>query len=81
MGITYDPKAPKKATNLTVNTSLLARSRALKINLSATLEQALIQRIEQMEAEHWSQQNRKAIDNYNHFIEQHGCLSDELRDF
>ena len=37
----YDENAPKKATNLSLNSDLLAKSRALKINLSATLEQAL----------------------------------------
>ncbi len=37
----YDDKAPKKAANLSVNSDLLMRSKALNINLSSTLEQAL----------------------------------------
>ncbi len=37
----YDSEAPKKATNLSLNSDLLKRSRELNINLSATLEQAL----------------------------------------
>ena len=37
----YDTTAPKKATNLSLNSDLLIKSRALNINLSATLEQAL----------------------------------------
>ena len=37
----YDKDAPKKATNLSVNSSLLAQARTLKVNLSATLERAL----------------------------------------
>jgi antitoxin CcdA len=37
----YDKSAPKKATNLSVNSHLLAKTRALNINLSATLEHAL----------------------------------------
>ena len=32
----YDFEAPKKATNLSLNSDLLKRSRALNINLSAT---------------------------------------------
>jgi toxin CcdB len=37
----YDPEAAKKATNLTVNSDLLAKAKELKINVSATLETAL----------------------------------------
>ena len=37
----YDFDAPKKATNLSLNSDLLKKTKALNINLSATLEQAL----------------------------------------
>jgi antitoxin CcdA len=33
----YDSQAPKKATNLSINSDLLNRARALDINLSAVL--------------------------------------------
>ncbi|MDA3919453.1 MAG: type II toxin-antitoxin system CcdA family antitoxin [Salinisphaera sp.] len=32
--------APKKSTNVTINCDLLAKSRALNVNLSATVESA-----------------------------------------
>lgn len=35
----YNINAPKKPTNLSVNSDLLKRARALNVNLSATLEQ------------------------------------------
>ena len=38
----YDQNAPKKSTNLSINSDLLAKTRAMKINLSATLEKALL---------------------------------------
>ena len=41
----YDVKAPKKATNLSLNSDLLKKSKALDINLSATLEQALKEKL------------------------------------
>ena len=41
MPTTYDTSAPKKPTNLTVNSDLLRIAKALKINVSATLEHAL----------------------------------------
>ena len=37
----FDKEAPKKATNLSINSSLLAEARELKVNLSAPLERAL----------------------------------------
>ena len=77
----YDYEAPKKATNLSLNSDLLKRSRALNINLSATLEQALKDKLAQSEAEKWLDENRNAIKAYNNFIEKHGCFSDEFREF
>jgi len=38
----FDTNAPKKPANLSVNSDLLNEEKALKINLSATLESALI---------------------------------------
>lgn len=77
----YDTEAPKKATNLSVNSDLLAKSRSLKINLSATLEHALQQRIAQAEAAEWARANKTAIRAYNAFVEEHGCFGDEFREF
>ena len=77
----YDRSATKKATNLTVNSDLLAKSRALKINLSATLEKALVVELKAAEAEQWKTKNRSAIQAYNEFVAEHGCLGDEYREF
>ncbi len=77
----YDFDAPKKATNLCLNSDLLKRSRELNINLSATLEQALKAKLAETEAEKWKRQNKNAIQAYNEFVEEHGCFSDEFREF
>lgn len=77
----YDPNAPKKATNLSINSDLLAKSRALDINLSATLEQALQQQLAQSRATQWTQENKGAIAVYNSFVEENGCFGDEFREF
>ena len=65
----FDENAPKKAANLSVNSDLLAKSRALKINLSATLEKALERELAEAEARKWSEENRRAIQSYNDFVE------------
>ena len=77
----YDLDAPKKATNLSVNSDLLKKSRALDINLSATLEQALQQKLATLNAKKWATENRKAIRAYNEFVEERGCFGDEHREF
>lgn len=77
----YDHSAPKKATNLSINSDLLHKSRAMKINLSATLEQALSSKIAASEAKKWTKDNKRAIQAYNDFINEHGCFSDEFRSF
>jgi len=77
----YDFNAPKKATNLSLNSDLLKRTRALNINLSATLEQALKDKLKSIEAEKWVKENKNAIQAYNEFVDEHGCFSDEFREF
>ncbi len=41
----FDDQAPKKATNLSINSDLLAKSRDMQINLSALLESALKEKV------------------------------------
>ena len=73
--------ASKKATNVSVNVALLQQAKALNINLSSTLEQALIAKLKQMQAETWAAENKKAIDLYNQHIEQNGVFGDDVRAF
>jgi len=77
----FDQNAPKKATNLSVNSDLLAKTRALKINLSATLERALENKLAEVEAKKWAAKNKAAIQAYNDFVDENGCFGDEFRDF
>jgi antitoxin CcdA len=77
----YDHSAPKKSANLSVNSDLLTKARAVKINLSATLEEALEQKLAKAEADKWLKENKNAIKTYNNFVEKNGCFGDEYRDF
>jgi antitoxin CcdA len=77
----YDQNAPKKSTNLSINSDLLAKTRAMKINLSATLEKALLNELSNVEAGKWAQDNKGAIKAYNTFVEEHGSFGDEFREF
>ncbi|MBW4054992.1 MAG: type II toxin-antitoxin system CcdA family antitoxin [Proteobacteria bacterium] len=71
----------KKSTNLSINSDLLRRARAHKINLSRTLEERLTEILKQEERKAWRTENAEAIGNYNARIEKNGVFSDGLRSF
>ena len=77
----YDTNAPKKPTNLSLNSDLLKKTKLLNINLSATLEQALRTKLAEKEAENWASNNKMAIKAYNNFVEKNGLFGDEYRTF
>ncbi|MGF1765332.1 type II toxin-antitoxin system CcdA family antitoxin [Aliivibrio kagoshimensis] len=75
----YNTQGIKKATNLTLNRDLLAEAKRLKINLSATMEKALLQEVNKLKREEWLEQNAEAIDACNEMTEKHGLFSDAYR--
>lgn len=77
----YNHNAPKKPTNLTVNSDLLKKTKALNINLSATLEQALREKLAKTAEQKWKMENKRAIKTYNEFVEDNGLFADEYRNF
>lgn len=81
MHATYNTQAPKNATNLSINADLLRKAREMDINLSATLEQALLESLKKRLREQWLLENKAAIAAYNDHVERHGVFSDGLRTF
>ncbi|MFT6914670.1 MAG: antitoxin CcdA [Motiliproteus sp.] len=77
----YDLNAPKKPTNLSLNSDLLKKSKKLNVNLSATLEQALRAKLAENEAGNWAKENKRAITAYNAFVDENGLFADEHRSF
>lgn len=77
----YNHDAPKKPTNLSVNSDLLKKTKALNINLSATFEQALRAKLAESAASKWQKENKRAIESYNEFVEENGLFADEYRNF
>ena len=75
----YDKSAPKKATNLSINSDLLAKARVLKLNLSATLETALDEAVRKAERVQWLKNNQQAIDKSNSLVEEKGLFADAYR--
>jgi len=77
----YNTQAQKKATNLSVNSDLLAQAKQLKINISATLEKSLIQEVRKHKEASWLAENKEALLASNTFVAKHGLFSDEHRVF
>ena len=77
----FDIKAPKKPANLSINSDLLTKAREMNINLSATLENELARQLKIKQREQWLEENAKAIQTYNDFVENEGVFSDGIRNF
>ena len=75
----YNLQAPKKPTNVSINSDLLSKARGLKLNLSATLENALANEVRKAEREQWLKNNVAAIDASNQFADEKGLFSDAYR--
>ena len=77
----FDPNAPKKSTNVTINSDLLRQAKERRINLSQALESHLTELLREEKSRRWQEENRDAIDDFNHRIETTGTFSDGLRRF
>ncbi len=81
MQFLYNLSATKKPTNVTVNSDLLKQAKAFDINLSAALEQKLVELVRQKQAAAWLAENQVAITEYNRYVEEQGTFADDLRSF
>ncbi|MDO9163460.1 MAG: type II toxin-antitoxin system CcdA family antitoxin [Methylococcaceae bacterium] len=77
----FNTQAPKKPTNVSINSDLLTQAKELKINISATLENALTDLVNAKKQELWKQKNKAAIEAYNQLVEENGVFGDDLRSF
>lgn len=81
MNYLYNTQAPKKPTNVSINSDLLEKAKTLKINLSATLEKALAEQLRNELRAAWVRENADSIQVYNQFVETNGTFSDSVRKF
>jgi antitoxin CcdA len=75
-------RAVRKApTNLSLRIDLVQRAKALGLNLSEVVENALEEAIRKAEQARWLAENKEAIEQYNAFVEKHGYFGEEFREF
>jgi antitoxin CcdA len=79
--VLYDRDASRKPTKLSVNSDLLEKARELGVDLTRTLEEALVLEVHRRQREAWLVENREAIETYNEIVVRNGVLSTGLRGF
>jgi antitoxin CcdA len=57
--------APKKPTNLTLNTRVLEMARDMGMNISQTVDELLAAEVQRRYWERWNEDNKQAIAEYN----------------
>ena len=77
----YDQAAQKRSVNLNANSDLLRQAKEEDINLSQTLEEALVIRLREKLEERWLAENKEAIAAYNEHIERDGIFGSRTRRF
>ncbi len=81
MSYAYDTNAPKRATNISVNSDLIKKAKEYRINLSKTLESELEKIIRKKAEEAWLDETKEAVEAYNRRIEKYGTFGDSVRRF
>ena len=65
-------KAPKKATNLSLNAKVLETAKQLGMNISQTVDTLLADEVKRRYWEKWRDDNREAFEVYNERIKKDG---------
>ena len=73
--------APKKATNLSLNSKVLEVARELGMNVSQTVDALLAKEVERRYWEGWNERNKEAIEAYNTRIRRDGVWGAKYRTF
>ncbi|MBA8841130.1 type II toxin-antitoxin system CcdA family antitoxin [Ochrobactrum sp. RH2CCR150] len=71
----------KRATNLSIDSELLAEARRHKINISRAAELGIAQAVAAAKATRWKEENRAAIQSSNAYVEANGLPLERYRQF
>lgn len=73
--------APKKATNLSINSKILEAARDLGMNISQTVDTLLAEEVRRRYWQKWNEENKDAIDHHNARIAKYGLPLAKFRTF
>ena len=75
------PSSTRKATNVSLNPTLLEEARLLDINISRACERGLAQQIAESRADRWLAENAEALASSNRYVERNGLPLADFRRF
>lgn len=73
--------APKKATNLSLNSKVLEKARELGMNVSQTVDALLAAEVRRCYWQKWNEENKDAVAEYNARIAHEGLSLTKYRTF
>ena len=73
--------APKKSTNLSLNSKVLETARELGLNVSQTVDGLLAAEVKRLYWERWNEENKEAVAAYNARIASEGLPLAKYRSF
>ena len=73
--------AAKKPTNLSLDQALLMEARSFGVNLSQAAEAGVKQAVAAAKSAHWKQENAKALQSSNAWVEKNGLPLEQYRNF
>jgi antitoxin CcdA len=73
--------APKKATNLSLNSKVLEKARELGMNVSQTVDALLAAEVRRCYWQKWNEENKDAVAEYNARIASEGLPLTKYRTF
>ncbi len=73
--------APKKATNLSLNSKVLEAAREMGINISQTVDALLADEVKRLYWEKWREDNRAGFAAYNERVAKDGIWGAKYRTF
>lgn len=80
-GIMRTTLSIKKSVNISLSPEILEEARKLKLNLSAVLTEALLEKFRENRRETWLQENKDSIESVNQWVDENGSFSDFQRSF
>lgn len=75
----YDPDAPRRPTNLSLNSDLVEKARAARLNLSALAEAAISRELASIMAERLRAEIARSVEEHSAYLQQYGSLADAVR--
>ena len=71
----------RRATNVSIDPTLLAEAQALGVNLSRVLDEKLREILKAERQRRWLEENRSAFESVNDFVAKHGVFNEDEREW